>query len=314
MEPARRRWPVLAAFAALAVLAGPVRSYTSSAFASAMELQTLAGGSLSAGLAGIALLLFGGMRRESKLRGEQWLALLVLLLPQWLGIPLTAPYVRAIPWLHETRWGVAFLMSVAAPLWLGLLASLERVSEAVPRAVVGAGIAGIGAVCLAIPGDSYNLAANQTPVLGMQLLLNVAMVFTWAYAAPRLAGAGTFVSAGTFLLLSALGDAGLGLVFERSAWQPVDRHQVWLPLLMEAAVVGCSWWLWFWLLQRMTLAAFSMRSLAAWVATLIPAFAFGGFLNWRIDGAVTIALAAIVIALRARVAEEQPMALGLNDT
>jgi hypothetical protein len=39
-----------------------------------------------------------------------------------------------------------------------------------------------------------------------------------------------------------------------------------------------------------------------------------GFAEWRMDVAVAIAVAAIVVALRARTAEEQPTALGLDTT
>jgi hypothetical protein len=189
---------------------------------------------------------------------------------------------------------------------------MEWISVEVPRAAIGAAIAGIGAVYLVIPADSYKLAWNQTPVLVIQLLLSIAVVWSWAYAAPRLADAGTSIVAASFLFLNALGSAGFSLLYERSAWQPVDWGGVRVPLLMEAAVVACSCWLWFWLLERMALAAFSMRALAVWTAALIPGFVMFGFLQWREDAALAIALAAIAVALRARVAEEQPTALGLN--
>jgi len=314
MEPApdqssRRVW---LGFAALALLAGPVRSFTTDAFATAMGLQTLAGGALSGLLVGVVLLLFSVARRERMPGRTQWIALFVLLLPQWLAVPLTAPYVSSIPGLHDVRWGVLLTLALAAPLWLGLLSSMEWISVEVPRAAIGAAIAGIGAVYLVIPAESYHLAWDQAPVLAIQLLLSIAVVWSWAYAAPRLADAGTSIVAASFLLLNALGSAGFSLLYERSAWQPVDWSGVLAPLLMEAAVVACSCWLWFWLLQRMTLAGFSMRALAAWVAGLIPGFVMFGFLQWREDAALAIALAAIVVALRARVAEEQPTALGLN--
>ena len=314
MEPApdqssRRIW---LGFVALALLAGPVRGFTTDAFATAMGLQTLAGGALSSLLAGVVLLLLSVARRERMPGRSQGLALLVLLVPQWLAVPLTAPYVSSIPGLHEARWGVLLTLALAAPLWLGLLSSMEWISVEVPRAAIGAAIAGIGAVYLVIPADSYHLAWNQAPVLAIQLLLSIAIVWSWAYAAPRLARTGTSIVAASFLLLSALGDAGLSLLYERSAWQPVDWTGVPVPLLMEAAVIACSCWLWFWLLERMTLAAFSMRPLAVWTAGLIPGFVMFGFLQWREDTALAIALAAIAVALRARVAEEQPTALGLN--
>lgn len=315
MEPKagkRQGVSVYVAFAVLAGLAGPVRGYTTNAFGATMGFQTLAGGTLSGVLAGVALLALVALRRESMLRGPQWLALLVLLVPQWLMLPLTAPYVRSIPWLHETRWAVAFMLSVAAPLWLALLSAMEIVPVEVPRAVAGAAIAGIGAVYLVVPVTDYSIAPNQTLVLLLELLLNILVVFSWAYAAPRLAGAGTIVAAGSFLLLSAAGDAAFSLLYERSSWQPVDWHSIAVPLVLEAAVVACSCCLWFWLLQRMTLAAFGMHTLAAWVASVAPGFVLMGFTQWRIDAAFAIALAAIVIALRARVSEEQPVALGLG--
>ncbi len=314
MDPApgrssRRVW---LGFVALALLAGPVRGFTADAFATAMGLQTLAGGALSGLLAGIVLLLFSVARRERMPGRSQGLALLALLLPQWLAVPLTAPYVRSIPVLDEVRWGVLLTLALAAPLWLGLLSSMEWTSVEVPRAAIGAAIAGIGAVYLVIPADSYHLAWNQAPVLAIQLLLSIAVVWSWAYAAPRLADGGTSIVAASFLLLNALGSAGFSLLYERSAWQPIDWGGVRVPLLMEAAVVACSCWLWFWLLERMALAAFSMRALAVWTAALIPGFVMYGFLQWREDAALAIAVAAIAVGLRARVAEEQPTALGLN--
>lgn len=316
MERAGDREPqrisVVGAFALLAVLAGPVRGYTTNAFGAAMGFQTLAGGTLSGLLAGFPLLAIGISRRQQMLSVAQWIALAVLLVPQWLMLPLTAPYVRTIPWLHETRWAVGFMMSLAAPLWLALLSAMDIVPVEVPRAVAGAAIAGIGAVFLVVPVTDYTLAPNQTPVLLLELLLNILVVFSWAYAAPRLAGAGTMVTAGSFLVMSAVGDVISSLLYERSSWQPVDWRTFGLPLLIEAVVVACSCCLWFWLLQRMTLAAFAMRTLAGWVATVAPGFVLLGFTQWRIDAAFAIALSAIVIALRARVAEEQPVALGLS--
>jgi hypothetical protein len=311
-EREKRSAGVFVAFALLAVLAGPVRGYTASTFGAAIGFQTLAGGVLSGTLVGSALIALGVARRQGMLRSPQWLALVMLLVPQWLMLPLTAPYVRAVPWLHETRWAVGFMLSLAAPLWLALLAAMDLVAVEVPRMVAGAAIAGIGAVYLVVPVNAYSLAGNQAPVLVLEVLLNILVVFSWTYAAPRLAGAGTLATAGSFLLLSAAGDIVFSLMFERSSWQPVDWHGMTIPLLLEAVAVACSCWLWFWLLQRMTLAAFGMRTLAAWTATVAPGFVLMGFSEWRIDAAFVIALVAIVFSLRARVAEEQPVALGLS--
>jgi hypothetical protein len=57
-----------------------------------------------------------------------------------------------------------------------------------------------------------------------------------------------------------------------------------------------------------------MRALAMWTATMVPGFVLFGFLSWRIDAGLAIAVAAILVALRARSAEEQPLALGLGDS
>jgi hypothetical protein len=314
-EDAQRGFPsgsVIAAFIALAVLAGPITTFAFTPFPFAMPGWTPLGSAVSSALAGTVLLLIGGARKRRKLDGRQWLALLVLLLPQWLGSPLTAPSIRSFPWLHETSWGVAFLLTLAAPLWLALLSALQFVTVQVPRAVVGATIVGIAAVCLVIPSEAYAIAPRQTTVLVLQLLLAVFTVFSWMYARPRLAGTGVLATAGSYLLLSALGSAGFLLLLERSAWQQPEWREMVVPMLVQAAVIGATWVLWFWLLERMTLAAFGMRALATWTASIAPGFVLLGFMSWRIDVALSISVGAIVVALRARVADEQPVALGLG--
>jgi hypothetical protein len=92
----------------------------------------------------------------------------------------------------------------------------------------------------------------------------------------------------------------------------VGWHGILVALLVEGAVSACVWSLWFWLLERMTLAAFSMGSLAIWTASIFPGFILFGFMSWRFDAALVIAVGAIVVALRARAVEEQPAALGLG--
>ena len=140
-ERSERQQPglVLAGFVALAVFDGPLRGYTESAFDAAVSFQTRAGGIVIGIVAGLVLLL-AGVRRRSGLGATPWLVLLLLLVPQWLELLLTPPYLRAIPGLHATGWGVGYLLSLAAPLWLALLAALEWVKFEVPRAVVGAGM------------------------------------------------------------------------------------------------------------------------------------------------------------------------------
>lgn len=305
---------VVVAFVALAIFAGPVRTFAYSAFGFAWVWPAPGGDVATALLAGCVLLLISLARRERILSGKQWSALVVLLLPQLPALMLDASSKWSVPWLRDTPWGVAFLLSVAAPLWLGLLSALEQIPVEVPRLVVGAGIAGVGAVCLTIPTDAYRAAPSQAVALTVHLVVNVLVVFTWAYARPLLNGAGTLATAGSFLLLSALRDAGFGLLSGREMWMPVGWHGILLPLLVEVVVSACLWSLWFWLLRRMTLAAFSMGSLAMGTASMIPGFVWFGFMSWRIDVALVVSISAIAVALRARVAEEQPVALGLGST
>ena len=304
---------VVAAFIVLAILAGPASNAVFLFSFFALHWQTAAGEGISYFMAGLALLLLGVVRRQPMLSAGQWSALLLLLLPQWLLTILTATYIGHFPWLHATRPGTEFLLSLAAPLWLGLLTALQLVQVEVPRAAIGASIAGIGAACLVIPLDAYGLKPNQIPVLLVQVLLNILAVSTWAHAVPRLAGVGALAAAGSFLLLCALGNCGLWLFFERNSWEMWEWSGAAVAaLLIQTALAAGIWWLWFWLLQRMTLAAFGMRPLAGWTATMIPGLLAFGFMSWRLDVALAISTAAIVVALGARVAEEQPVALGLG--
>jgi hypothetical protein len=303
---------LVAGFIALALLAGPITTFTFTPFPFAMPWWTPVGSAVSSLLAGAVLLVVSVARRQRMLDGRQWVGLLVLLLPQWLGSPLTTPAIRSFLWLHETPWGVAFLLALAAPLWLALLSGLQVVSVQVPRAVVGAAIAGIAAICLVIPTEAYVISPKQTTVLVLELLLSMAVVFTWAFARPRLVGASALAAAGSYLLLSAVGNAGLSLLIERGAWRAIEWRAMAMPLLVQAAVIACQWSLWFWLLQRMTLAGFAMRALATWTASIAPGFMLMGFLSWRVDVALPIAVGALVVALRAQVTDEQPVALGLG--
>ena len=243
----------------------------------------------------------------------QWLVLLVLLLPQWLASPLTAPAIRSFSWLHETRWGAGICCRLAAPLWLALLSALQFVSVQVPRAVVGATIAGIAAVCLVIPTDAYAVAPNQTPVLVLQLLLNILIVASRGCMRPASPEGQRALPPACVSAAERGGQCSISrCCLSAASWQPVDWRELAIPLLIQAAVIACLWTLWFWLLERMTLAAFGMRALAMWTASIIPGFVLAGFLNWRIDLALAIAVGAVVIALRARVVDEQPTALGLG--
>jgi hypothetical protein len=301
------------AFIALAVLAGPVVSFVYGPIGFGAQYLSSIQMAVGSGLAGVALLLLALVRRERMPRGAEFLALVALLVPQWLAGLLGPPAIRAVPALHETPWGVAFLVSLAAPLWLGLLSALRLIRDEVPRRIAAASIAGIGAVCLVIPVNAYTIALPQIPVAMLHLLLGVLTVFSWSYARPRLAAVGTASASGCYLLLTALSATAARSLVAVGPPSPLDWRASMLPLLLTALVSAVTWWLWFWLLERMTLAAFGMRTLALWTAAALPGFAMFGFLSWRVDAAMAISVAALVVALRARPGEEQPLALGLGD-
>jgi hypothetical protein len=302
------RRQVVAAFVGLAIVTGPIAALTSNPFY--FGLPWLAPWTTAAASGGAGIVLLGMCRAKGwpLLRAREWLVVAVLLMPQF------AANVASISRLHETRWGVMFLIRVAAPLWLALLSALQLVRAEVPRATVGAAIAGIGAVCLMTPVDAFRVAANQAPMAVVHLLVGVATVYTWVYAAQRLAGAGAVACAGSFLLLDAALKFGSSRLSAVSPPQGFGWHEVWVAMTVQAVVVGCSSYLWFWLLGRMRLAAFCMSALAMWTATMLPGVVLFGFLQWRVDVAVAIAVGAIVVALRAQVADEQPTALGLGRT
>jgi hypothetical protein len=308
-DPSSKR--VYLAFISLAVFVGPLTGYLAGTALPALGLGAFTGVALSSVVAGVVLIALSVGHRRRILGAQQWLALLLLLIPQWCSIALS-PLVTPVPWLHGIGWGTSLLLSLAAPLWLALLSALDLVRVEVPRSVVAAAIAGMGAVCLVVPVDAYAVAWNQIPMLLLQTLLGIAAVASWAFALVRLNGAPAECAAGCYLLLSALCNAVSALIFERGLWTSLEWRQLVAPLALQAVVAACAWVLWFWLLQRVTLGAFGMRALAAWLAAVIPGFAVFGFLSWRVDAAVVIAVTAIVVALRARVADEQPMALGLR--
>jgi len=299
------------AFISLAVFAGPLTGYLAGTLLPAIGVGAFTGGALSSVVAGVVLIALSVSHRQRILGAQQWLALFLLLIPQWCSIALS-PLITPLPWLHGMRWGVSLLLSLGAPLWLALLSALDLVRVEVPRSIVAAAIAGIGAVCLVVPVDAYSLTWSQVPMLVLQALLGIAAVASWVFARERLQGAPPECAAGCYLLLSAVCNAVFALLFEREVWPSLEWRQMIAPLALQAVVVACSWVLWFWLLQRITLGAFGMRALGAWIVSVVPGFAVFGFREWRADVAVVVALIAVVVSLRAAPAEEQPVALGLG--
>jgi hypothetical protein len=306
-------WRAYAAFVALALLAGPVGGYVSGSMLVATNAQVFAGTALASLLSGTLLIGYAVSRKESMLRVGQWKFLLLLLVPQWCSVPISLA-AGSVPWLHGIGEGAVFLLSLAAPLWLGLVAATDLLQIEVPVGTVAAAIAGIGAVLLVIPVSSYALRWVQAPMLALQIVLGIATVVTWAIARRGLEGLPITGTAGGYLLLSGVGNACFAWLYERGSWQALDWRELVVPLLCDAALLAVVWCMWFWLLQRVTLGAFGMRSLAAWAASAVPSLVMVGLLEWRFDAAVTIAVVAIAVALRARVADEQPTALGLGRT
>jgi hypothetical protein len=304
---------VYLAFAVLAVLAGPGIGYASGAILVATQLQVFAGLAMAELLAGGLLVGYAAASRQRRPAAMQWGAMLALLVPQWCAVALTSS-AGLFSWLHGIGWGTVLLLGLAAPLWLGLVAAFDLVEVEVPRSVVAAAMVGMGGVCLVVPTNAYRVAWNQVPMLLLLSLTSIATVVSWAIARPRLRALSAEWAAGGYLLLSCLGDAFFALLWERSSWswQAIIARALLVPLLCDAVTLAATWWLWFRLLERMTLAAFGMRQLAAWVAAVVPELALIGFRQWRLDAALVIALGAIVVALRARGGEEQPVALGLG--
>jgi hypothetical protein len=312
LRVANERW-IYVAFVAWAILSGAVTGYVSGPFVYAVNLQVFAGQALCDATAAVVLFAVGKTQRQKMLDAGQWKAVLLLLIPQWCSVPIGL-LNGAHRWLRGVGWGAGLLLMVAAPLWLGLLSALGLTQAKVPRAVAGAAIAGVFAVCLVVPVQAYSVAWSQAAILTIRILLNLAVVASWGYAAPRLISAGGCIAASGYLILGAAGDGVFALLFRRTAWQPLDWGTAWEPLLLNTALTASAWLLWFWLLRRMTLAAFSMQSLAAWAPALMLGLFNLGWANWRMAAALAIAVGAIVIALRARVADEQPVALGLGGT
>jgi hypothetical protein len=298
------------AFIALAILSGPVDQTISSRFLLSSGLPTFHSLAIAGAVAGFVLLLIAAVSRQPLPNRAHWTALLTLLAPQWLSVPFgrNAP---PLPWLHGIGWGTALLLSLAAPLWLGLVSAANVVRVEVPRSVIAAAILAIGAMCLVIPVDAISLTWLQAPVLVIDALLGIAVAISWVVARPRLSNCQVTSAAGAYLLLSAVGYALFACMYERGSWHGSSWHMPPLPMLAEVVTLVVSWRIWFWLLENTTLGAFSMRTLATCTASLLPGFATFGFQQWRMNAAIVISCLALAVALRSSPAEEQLLSLGL---
>ena len=296
--------PTYVAFAALALLLGPLASAAADPLATAMRFQPLAGTAITSALAGSVLLIFALLCKQ---RPAPLLPLLLLAFPHWLTLLLSA-----VPALHQPPWAVPLFFAVAAPLWLGLLAAAQIIALDPPRTAIAASIAGLAAVCLIVSTDAYTPAASQMLATALHLALAILTVGTWAFAARRLKGAKILPTAASFLLLNAAGTSLLWFLLERVTWQPLSWSSATVPILAQAALLAASSPLWFVLLRRLPLAAFSMHPLAAWTASVLSGLVFFGLRNLRADTAFLLALAAVLAALHAPPADEQPVTLGLH--
>jgi hypothetical protein len=135
---------------------------------------------------------------------------------------------------------------------------------------------------------------------------------SWAYARPRLTTCPIRSAAACYLAVSGIGYLAFAAIYEHDFWHAPDLHLAWATLLPDVAVLIVSWSLWFWLFQRLTLAAFSMRMLANCAAALLPGFLSFGIGQWRMDASFVISCIAVGFALRATAVEEQPVSLGLR--
>jgi len=312
MEVIASRRKVYIAFIALAFLAGPIDQSISSAFLNGSPLPAFHSLAIASLLAAVVLGVFAAARRIGLPSRTESLALLILIAPQWLFV-LLGPNTTSFTALH-LGWGTALLLSLAAPLWLGLLSATDLVELEVPRVTSAAGIIGIGAIFLSLPIDATGLTLGQAPAVLLNGLLGIAIVSSWTYARPRLIACPISSAAAMYLALSAFGYAVFALIYERSAWHAPDMRISWVTLLPEIAVLIVSWCLWFWLLQRLSLAAFSMRMLANCAAALLPGFLSFGIGQWRMDASFVISCIAVGVALRATPAEEQAQSLGLTNS
>jgi hypothetical protein len=293
---------ILVAFVGYALLAGPVTGLSSLW----LRWQTYTETAAALMLAGGALLIVGAIRGD-RIRGlRPWLCLAALALP-WFVLNL-AGLTPVSARLYATPWGVAFLISLAAPLWLGFLSAVRAAPKDVPRLTVGVGIIGAGAALLVIPTDSYSISVVQIPMLLLQLAAGIGAVYAWWFAQKWLTRQPVLMCAGGYLALLGV----VSLVLQRPDGAIMDWRGAGWQVLSQAALAAGTYVLWFYLLLRLRLPAFTLLPLAAWTALTVCGLPATLFASWRDDAAAVIALGAVVVGLRARVVDEQPTAPGLG--
>ena len=305
MTERRIEWKVALGFVCLAFL----RGLGEDRLAEAMHSQRFAATCLSDGIASV-ILLGWTLARGHKLPGRRgWLALLLLISVSLAGLGLWRPYVDEVFHLHYAKAVQQELILIAGPLWLALLGALRWVPETTPRRTVGAVLAGVAAITLLLKENDLTLVAASVPVLVLTAIQAIAVVWTWSYAKRSLARVRADTAAACGLLLSATLNGTISLVAERPQWQPVDWRSAAISLAYGIIVAVVAGVLWYWLLQRMELAAFTMQTLAVSLSGLLLQFVLFGFLSWRLDLALALGGGALVVALRALPEDDEPVLL-----
>ena len=297
----------VAGLAVLALLLGPIRAYIVPPAIDALARHELLAEAIASFIAGVVLLAAGRNQPRSD-EPQQGRAIWLLLFPQLLA---TSVRMHLLPFApqHDFPWAAGAALTLAAPLWLALLAAAQIISIEVPRLVAGAAIVAAATVLLTVDTSAYTFAPNQIPALIVAIALAVLTVYTWSYAAPRLGMEAAARSAGKFLLLRAAGDALFSVTLERTSLHDVVARDALELLCLYAALTAAGMFLWFWLLKHMPLSAFALHPIAVWTASILGGLVVFGLANWRMDAALAVNLAALWFGLRARVSDEQPIAL-----
>ena len=296
----------VAAFAGWAVLLLVQRSA-----GAAVGEQTFYNTALPEAIAGGMVLAIAGGRSSWVMPRRAWGPLLLLATMGLAEALLQRPFIHAFFHVTYLRGGVQSLVFVAMPLWLALLAALRWVPDEVPRRVVAAALAGVGAFCLLMTADAFALRLREVPALLLTVLYVLGLAWSWSYARRALRRTSPLAAAGWGLLISAVVQGIAGVLIPVSDVSAPDWAKIWLQLAVTTIAVGAGAVLWFFLLQRLELAAFSMQPLAVFTATTLVSSIYLDFLNWRVDLALLLGLGAMATALRARLEDDEPLRLGV---
>jgi hypothetical protein len=237
--------------------------------------------------------------------------LLLLLAPPLLLAIAKSQIFPQLP-RHEPQWADAVALQLGAPLWLALLAALGLTSVEVPRILSGAGIASLAALFYVTPTEQWFLQPDELPMFVFEFGLAILTVYAWTRAQPLLsAGACALQAAASFLLVRFAADAVVSIVLERTSLAAVNWHQALLALTLDALLTAVAVAIWFWLLGHMPLPAFALHPLAIWSASVLAGIVLFGWSNWRMDLAVSVDIVALIVGLRARVSDQEPVSLDL---